>query len=71
MTPAQQFIARLRAQGLPPAPPPKPNGTAEQIAERNVQVGSAPCTLNFREIEEKRKLPEGLTRKQVGPPRIW
>jgi hypothetical protein len=34
-------------------------------------AGSTPCLIDFAALERKRELPEGLTRKHVGPPRIW
>lgn len=34
-------------------------------------VGSRPCEIDFAKLERERQVPEALTRKTVGPPRIW
>jgi len=46
-------------------------GRQASEAERNVANGSRPCTVDWAALESARELPEGVTRKQVGPPRIW
>ena len=44
---------------------------AEAAARRNVEAGSMPCTVDWAALQRERELPEGLTRKQIGTPRIW
>ena len=60
MTPAEQFIARLRAGELKSAP-----------AKNLGNPFSRPCTIDFAKLERERdKGLEGLVRTPL-PPRIW
>jgi hypothetical protein len=63
MTPAQQFIARMKEW--------KVGATAKRPPPNIANPQSQPCLIDFRKLERERRLSEGLTRKAVGPPKIW
>jgi hypothetical protein len=63
MTPAQQFIAGMKEW--------KVGATAKRPPANIANPQSQPCLIDFRKLERERRLSEGLTRKAVGPPKIW
>jgi hypothetical protein len=63
MTAAQQFIARMKEGKL--------GATAKRPPPTIANPQSQPCLVDFAKLERERQLAEGLTRKTVGPPRIW
>jgi hypothetical protein len=63
MTPAQQFIARMKEGGL--------GATAKRPPPNVANPQSQPDLTDWAAIERERELPEGLTRRIVGLPRIW
>lgn len=69
MTPAQQFIARVKLGDL---------GTpAKRLPPNVANPQSAPCTIDFAKLERERaqqiamEEAAGVTRKPLWPPRIW